>query len=97
MILHLYAQQREMYCNKSRRCANRIVSISQPNVRPIVRGKVNKSVEFGSKLSVSLTDAGLARVDRLRHGAYRVALDGKSYRSPRPMGNQLENNQKVRK
>ena len=64
-----------MYRNKSRRCEDRIVSISQPYVRPIVRGKVNKSVEFGSKLSVSLTDAGLARVDLLRWDAFHEGLD----------------------
>jgi len=27
-------------------------------------------------------------LDRLRHGAYRLVLDGKSYRSPRPMPNE---------
>ena len=27
---------------------------------------------------------GAATIDRLRHGAYKVVLDGKSYRSPRP-------------
>jgi hypothetical protein len=75
VIPHLYAQQWEMYCNKSRRCDDRIVSISQPYVRPIVRGKVNKSVEFGSKLSVSLTDAGLARVDHLRWDAFHEGHD----------------------
>jgi DNA replication protein DnaC len=40
---------------------------------------------------------GAATLDRLRHGAYRVVLDGKSYRSPKPMENQLENNPTVRK
>ena len=40
---------------------------------------------------------GAATLDRLRHGAYRVVLDGKSYRSPKPMENQLENNRTVRK
>ena len=40
---------------------------------------------------------GAATLDRLRHGAYRVVLDGKSYRSPKPMESQLENNQKVSK
>ena len=40
---------------------------------------------------------GAATLDRLRHGAYRVVLDGKSYRSPKPMEKQLENNQKVSK
>ena len=33
---------------------------------------------------------GAATLDRLRHAAYRVVLDGKSYRSPRPLDNQLE-------
>lgn len=33
---------------------------------------------------------GAATLDRLRHGAYRVVLDGKSYRSSRPMESQLE-------
>ena len=28
---------------------------------------------------------GAATLDRLRHGAYRVVLDGQSYRSPRPL------------
>ncbi len=40
---------------------------------------------------------GAATLDRLRHDTYRVVLDGKSYGSPRPMENQLENNPKVRK
>ncbi len=40
---------------------------------------------------------GAATLDRLRHGAYRVVLDGKSYRSPRPMEKPLENSPTVRK
>ena len=28
---------------------------------------------------------GAATLDRLRHGAYRVILDGKSYREPKPL------------
>ncbi len=32
---------------------DRIVSVNQPHIRPIVRGKVGKSVAFGAKLSVS--------------------------------------------
>ena len=34
---------------------------------------------------------GAATLDRLRHNAYRVVLDGNSYRSPRPMDKQLDN------
>ena len=28
---------------------------------------------------------GTATLDRLRHGAYRLVLDGESYRTPRPL------------
>jgi len=78
VIQHVYAQQWEMYQNRSRRCADRIVSISQPYVRPIVRGKQDKPVEFGAKLSVSLTGEGLARVDHLRWDAFHEGGDLKS-------------------
>ena len=78
VIQHLYQQQWEMYQNKRHRCDDRIVSISQPYVRPIIRGKLNKPVEFGAKLSVSLTDTGLARVDHLRWDAFHEGHDLKS-------------------
>ncbi len=51
VIQHLYDQQWQMYRTNTRRCDDRIVSISQPHVRPIIRGKQNKAVEFGSKLA----------------------------------------------
>ena len=72
---HLYQQQREMYRTKTRRCDDRIVSISQPYVRPIVRGKLDKPVEFGAKLSVSLSGEGLACVDHLRWDAFHEGHD----------------------
>jgi len=78
VIQHVYAQQCEMYRNKRRRCDDRIVSISQPYVRPIIRGKVDKPVEFGSKLSVSLTGDGVACVDHLRWDAFHEGGDLKS-------------------
>jgi hypothetical protein len=28
---------------------------------------------------------GAATIDRVRHGAYRVILDGESYRAPQPL------------
>jgi DNA replication protein DnaC len=34
---------------------------------------------------------GAATLDRLRHGAYRVVLDGKSYREPKPLSKPLKN------
>ena len=65
MIPHLYAQQWEIYHSKFSRCDDRIDRINQRYVRLIVRGKVNKTVKFESKLGVSLTKQGLARVDHL--------------------------------
>ena len=32
---------------------------------------------------------GAATLDRLKHGAYRLILEGKSYRKPRPMDQQI--------
>ena len=49
----IYRQQKWMWENKTSRIENRIVSLSQPHIRPIVRGKARSNTEFGSKLSVS--------------------------------------------
>jgi hypothetical protein len=70
----LYLQQKEMYDNKTRTCKNRIVSITQPHVRPIVRGKQNARVEFGSKLGVGL-DNGFALLQTLSWDAYNESKD----------------------
>ena len=69
------AEQAMMHQNKSQRCDDRIVSISQPHVRPIIRGKQNKTVEFGAKLSVSLTGDKIACVDECRWDAFHEAQD----------------------
>ena len=56
VVTEVYRQQLWMYENESQRIDDRIVSISQPHIRPIVRGKAGKPVEFGAKLSVSYFD-----------------------------------------
>ena len=43
-----------MYVRKSHQIEDRIVSIDQPHVRPIVRGKAGCSTEFGAKVIVGL-------------------------------------------
>ncbi len=73
-IKKLYLQQKEMYDNKTRTCKDRIVSLRQPHVRPIVRGKQNARVEFGSKLGVGL-DNGFAIVETLSWDAYNESRD----------------------
>jgi len=54
VIQTLFFQQERMYKEKTHSVENRIVSISQPHVRPVVRGKAGKTVEFGAKVAVSV-------------------------------------------
>ncbi len=56
VITEVYRQQLWMYENESNRIDDRIVSITQPHIRPIVRGKAGNPVEFGAKISVSYFD-----------------------------------------
>lgn len=67
-------QQRQMYNEKSNRCDDRIVNINQPYVRPIVRGKAGKKVEFGSKLGLVLID-GFVKAQTLSWDAYNESAD----------------------
>lgn len=50
------------------------MSIAQPWVRPIVRGKTHANTEFGAKLHISVVD-GYARIERLSFDAYNEAGD----------------------
>jgi hypothetical protein len=56
VVAEVYRQQLWMYKNKTIRIDNRIVSINQPHIRPLVRGKAGCSVEFGAKISASCVD-----------------------------------------
>lgn len=78
VIQHVCRQQEEMYRTKRKSCDHRIVSISQPHVRPIVRGKADKKAEFGAKLSVSLIGDGIACVDKISWDAYHEGNDMKA-------------------
>lgn len=68
----MYAQQQEMLGNGTHACANRIVSIFQPHIRPIVRGKAK--VEFGAKIGVSIYN-GYSFVDHHSWDAYNESSD----------------------
>ena len=70
LVLHtVYEQQEQMHRTHTKSVPNRIVSIHQPHVRPIVRGKDKAKVEFGSKLQVSLVN-GFTFIDRLSWEAF---------------------------
>ena len=70
VIQELYEQQKYMYDNNIHTVKDRIVSISQPYIRPIVRGKAKAPVEFGAKLDMSIDENGFARLERLSFDAY---------------------------
>lgn len=69
-IIKLYEQQKYMYDNKVHSVEHRIVSISQPQLRPIVRGKVKAPVEFGAKIDLSLDNEGYGRIEKISFEAY---------------------------
>jgi IS5 family transposase len=69
VIKALYAQQYEMHKNRTHSVPDRIVSLSQPWLRPIVRGKTNSPVEFGAKLDVSVVE-GFTRLEHISFSAY---------------------------
>ena len=73
----IYRQQSElflMFGTEHRRIDDRIVSLSKPHVRPIVRGKASANVEFGAKLSVSVIE-GKTYLDRISWDAYNEGGD----------------------
>ena len=70
VLRELYEQQKYMYDNKTHKVKDRIVSISQPYIRPIVRGKAKAPVEFGAKLDMSIDEKGIARLEKLSFDAY---------------------------
>ena len=69
IIQLLYDQQLEMFVERKRKVDNRLVSIHQPHVRPIVRGKAKASTEFGAKIHLSMID-GVAFLDVLSWDAF---------------------------
>ena len=53
VLTEVTRQQQWLFNNNKQSSEDRIVSLSQPQIRPIVREKAGKSVEFGAKLSAS--------------------------------------------
>ena len=64
-------QQKNHFRNNDSResIPNRIVSLSRPHLRPIVRGKEVKSVEFGAKVNNILVD-GISFIEKLSFNAF---------------------------
>jgi hypothetical protein len=74
VVAEVYRQQMHLYRSRDWSIPDRIVSVSQPHVRPIVRGKAGVPVEFGAKISVSWVE-GFASLDHLRWDPYHEGKD----------------------
>ena len=70
----LYQQQQYMYDNKVTSVDDRIVSIHQPHIRPIVRGKAGAHTEFGAKISISVVD-GWTFTDTISFDSYNEGTE----------------------
>ncbi|MQN00728.1 MAG: transposase [bacterium LCO1.1] len=68
-----------MYDNKTHKVADRIVSIAQPYIRPIVRGKTKSPVEFGIKFDLSIDEDHMGRIEKITFDPY---MNPKSLREP---------------
>ena len=71
IITRMCRQQKNHFRNNDSResIPNRIVSLSRPHLRPIVRGKEVKSVEFGAKVNNILVD-GISFTEKLSFNAF---------------------------
>jgi hypothetical protein len=74
VLTTLYEQQLYMFENRTHSVPNKIVSIRQYWVRPIVRGKAHANTEFGAKVHISMVD-GYARIERLSFEAFNEVGD----------------------
>ena len=69
IITQLYEQQAYMHKNRIHKVENRIVSLHEPFIRPIVRGKAKATTEFGAKIEISM-EQGLARIEKYSYDAF---------------------------
>jgi hypothetical protein len=78
VVSELVRQQTILYHGDSRSIPDRIVSLSQAHIRPIVRGKARCNVEFGARISISVTGKGFTFLDRLSFDPYNEGEDLKA-------------------
>lgn len=80
VLSEVYRQQAQMFELGVHKIDGRIVSISQPHIRPIVRGKAGAATEFGAKLSISVVS----------HFVFTEKLDWEAYNEGSDLPEQIE-------
>jgi len=68
-IARVYEQQHDKVYGKVEQIKDRIVSLSKPYIRPIVRGKETKTVEFGAKVNKLQVD-GISFIEYFSYDAF---------------------------
>lgn len=68
-IVKVYEQQHSKLYGHVDQIKDRIVSLSKPYIRPIVRGKETKTVEFGAKVNILQID-GINFIEHLSYDAF---------------------------
>jgi len=69
LIVKVYEQQHSKVYGKVEQIKDRIVSLSKPYIRPIVRGKEAKTVEFGAKVNKLQVD-GISFIEHFSYDAF---------------------------
>ena len=77
VLTEVARQQQWLFDNNKQSIEDRIVSLSQPHIRPIVRGKAGKSVDFGAKLSARCFE-GYVFLDRMSWDNFNESGDLKA-------------------
>lgn len=73
-VFDMFHQQSYMHENNTHTCANRIISIFQPHLRPIKRGKARARTEFGAKIGAVIYE-GYTFIDHHSWDAYNECQD----------------------
>ena len=68
-IIKVYEQQHSKVYGEVEQIKDRIVSLSKPYIRPIVRGKETKAVEFGAKVNKLQVD-GISFIEHFSYDAF---------------------------
>jgi hypothetical protein len=68
-VIKVYEQQHGKVYGHIEQIKDRIVSLSKPYIRPIVRGKETKTVEFGAKVNMLQID-GINFIEHLSYDAF---------------------------
>jgi hypothetical protein len=72
-ITQVYEQQHSKVYGQVEQIKDRIVSLSKPYIRPIVRGKETKAVEFGAKVNKLQVD-GISFIEHFSYNAFNEGI-----------------------